>query len=140
MFFKLHSFYRQLSQFSVRLVSKKLSASCFGNSGSLTNLSNSPLRIGHHMTSKNSRRDLFNGSVPSPFGILPIERRRTFFTSTRNAQEVKSNSTQKTIETHKIISSETENPFNDHKNNNLNLMFPLLTGEELKAFDSSVYE
>jgi hypothetical protein len=133
MFFKLHSFYRQFSQFSIRLATKKLST-VTGNSLSLTSMSGSPLRI-RHGASKN-RSEFFTG-MPSPFGIeLQFQQKRSFYRTSSSKQQTPS----KVNLESPTLSVKHGDIVPEAQCDNLNYIFPLLTGEELRAFDSSVYE
>lgn len=134
--FKFIHIYRQLSQYSLRLLSKKI-VNTAGNSLSISSLTSSPRKA--------SKRGLLNlrGSL-TPFGIasaiqnqqvggfsklLPKRNYSDSITCTEN--EFVTNNPENCInKTQYSTPSETGN----------DSLFPLLTGEELKAFDSSVYE
>ena len=132
MFFKINSFYRRFSYFSLRLLGKKFIST---NVNSFQLASNSPLRA--------SKARKFNNlkGVPSPFGIeqrqrqghLKLINKRRY--STTNPEGIVT-STSLSLRSTKTPPLEKQHSINE----SLNLMFPLLTGEELKAFDSSVYE
>lgn len=138
MFFKLNSFYRQFSYCSLRLLGKKLINTTTSNSFQLTG--NSPLKT-------NKVRKFSLKGIPSPFGIehsrqqlrnLNLIYKRRYCTTNWHGI-ITSTSTSK---------NNLKNGKNPIRGGNENLMtvesldkiFPLLTGEELKAFDSSVFE
>lgn len=80
---------------------------------------------------------------PTPFGIVTIERLEP---KLKYSSKISATSSKR--EREQINLSKTQSEFKDKidvettKNYepSIDLMFPLLTGEELKAFDSSVYE
>ena len=126
MFFKLNSFYKQFTQISLRLISKKL-ISATGPSLQFSTLTNSPLKRG------NNRISGFISIRPTPFGIVTID---------RIEPKLKYSKTSTTFKKVKVSDqNESENVQKIEKyEKSIDLMFPFLTGEELKAFDSSVYE
>lgn len=78
---------------------------------------------------------------PTPFGIVTIKRpelklkytRRNYVTVTAESSKTEPmNAAIEAVNEGKIYEKEYERSIDD--------MFPYLTGEELKAFDSSVYE
>lgn len=127
--FKFTHIYRQLSQYSLRLISKKL-ISTAGNSLPVSSLTSSPSKAG--------RRGFISlrGS-PTPSGLINMKQRdgplkllpKRSYTTTCNESAQ--------INTETCINSTQSRA---HIIPTIDLMFPLLTGEELKAFDSSVYE
>lgn len=139
MFFKLNSLYRQFSQISLRLITKKF-ISTAGNSLPLSSIKNSPLRNGK--TTKN--RIGMVSLRPTPFGIITIKRpepklkysKRNYVTTTLESDSAEPvNFTaipMEVVNEEKLKEKEYER--------SIDVMFPYLTGEELKAFDSSVYE
>lgn len=136
MFFKLNSIYRHFSQISLRLLTKKI-ISTTGNSLPLSSLTSSPLR--HRKRGKN--RIGLGNLRPTPFGIVTIERPEPklkyskITTCDENSQEEHVNLSSDSREFKYERIREATN-FGE----SIDLMFPLLTAEELKAFDSSVYE
>ena len=137
MFFKLNSFYRQFSHFSLRLFGKKLLTSS-SNSFPLSSLTNSPLRGGR--TNKIRKPFLMFKGCPTPFGIVPIKKKDFYNKLVGKSKEKLDNNLNENVHHNEpeIISHSNSNS-NSHRNH-IDLMFPLLTGEELKAFDSSVFE
>lgn len=137
MFFKLKSFYRQFSHISLRLISKKL-INTTGTSLPFSSLTNSPLRQGKRA---NNRIGII-AMRPTPFGIVTIERLEP---KLKYSSKI---STSSKSEKEQVNLSNNQNEFKDeilkekinNFESNIDLMFPFLTGEELKAFDSSVYE
>jgi hypothetical protein len=136
MLFKFNSIYRQFSHISLRLITKKLINST-GNSLQFSSLTNSPLRQGK----RGNNRIGIMALRPTPFGIVTIE---------RVEPKLKYSKISTSSKEEKVSLSNDESEFEDKsgiegadKNNyerSIDLMFPFLTGEELKAFDSSVYE
>lgn len=134
MFFKLKSIYIQFSHISLRLISKKL-INTTGTSSQFSSLTNSPLRQGKRAYNKIG----IIAMRPTPFGIVTIERLEP---KLKYSSKISTNSKRE---------KEQVNPQNEFKDEifkettknyepSIDLMFPFLTGEELKAFDSSVYE
>lgn len=132
MFFKFNSIYRQFSQISLRLITRKLITNT-GNSLPLSSLTSSPLRNGK----RNRNRIGIMTLRPTPFGIITIERPEP---KLKYSTKIKSNA--KDIKKENVIPYDSELIISeqDGAERSLDLMFPFLTGEELKAFDSSVYE
>lgn len=144
MFFKFQSIYRQFAQLSIRLLNSKL----LSNSNVLLpsiknklNIANSPLR-------PNNRKGILKGGVIS---VFPFERRLLqsghlnllIKRDSNSSEENKINSGSISIfaENNEFIEVlNHSNKSKSHSNCHNYDMFPLLTGEELKAFDSSVYE
>ena len=144
MFFKFQSFYRQFAQLSVRLLNAKLlptSNVLFPSIKNKLNIANSPLRT-------NNKKGILKGGAVS---VFPFERRLLQSGHLNLIIKKESNST----EANKIVSGPISifaennefievlnhgNKSKSHNNYHSYDMFPLLTGEELKAFDSSVYE
>lgn len=72
--------------------------------------------------------------MPSPFGIeLQSQQKRSFYRTSSSKQQTPS---KVNLESPTLSAKHGDIVPDD----NLNYIFPLLTGEELRAFDSSVYE
>ena len=134
MFFKLNSIYRQFSHISLRLITKKLINSTV-NSLPFSSLTSSPLRQGKRANNRIGKMAL----RPTPFGIVTIERlepKLKYSKITTSSKREEANLSNNQIELKDKIGIETTKNYE----RSIDLMFPFLTGEELKAFDSSVYE
>lgn len=147
MFYKFQSFYRQFAQFSIRLLNRKLSSTSIAVLQPIKNnfnVTNSPLRT------KNRTGILKGGGV---ILAVPFERRIQNFQQlqsehlnllikkTRPHQSAaKKEISPKFADTNEFtkLKSACSNP-NHNSYHNFDV-FPLLTGDELKAFDSSVFE
>lgn len=75
--------------------------------------------------------------MPSPFGIeLQTQQKRSFYCTSSTKQHTPS----KVNLESPTLSAKHGDIVPEAQCDNLNYVFPLLTGEELRAFDSSVYE
>lgn len=136
MFFKLNSIYRQFSHISLRLITKKL-VNTTATSLPFSSLTCSPLRQGKRANNRIRLMTL----RPAPFGFVAIERLEPKLKYSKITTNLKR-------EESKLSNSQSHSEFKDkigieatkNYDRSIDLMFPFLTGEELKAFDSSVYE
>ena len=150
MFFKFKGFYRQFSFFSLRLLNKKFLTTSSTATSFPVALTSSP--------SKNRRgfslKSTWKSNNPELRNILQNELRMAY----SQLQQKQSEQSKEKFKNYQMkLSNQTQSNVNknlkhfDHSYNNkpdsvpttengLEFMFPLLTGEELKAFDSSVFE
>lgn len=145
MFFKFKGVYRQFSYFSLRLLNKK-----FLTTSNITtpSFSSSPSKNRKGFLLKNG----WKANNPELRSILQKELRAAY----SQLQMEKAERTKDLIQIYQdkfINQTQSSSTKSVSKNNNkpeatdiinsqksLEFMFPLLTGEELKAFDSSVFE
>lgn len=137
MFFKFKGFYRQFSYVSLRLLNKKFLSTSSTTVNNILANSPSKSRKGFPLkstwkTGNPEFRSFLQSELRSAYSQLQLKQRE----ETREKFQMYQQSLKsKPVETDSLISdNKTTDPLS------LALMFPLLTGEELKAFDSSVFE
>lgn len=144
MLFKFKGFYRQFSYFSLRLLNKKFTSSTTASFP--TALTSSPSKNRRGFSIKNAWKKSINSELKSVLQIelraaysqlqqKQLENAREKFHYYQNALMKQTQSTET-----KTLNHLSNNNRHDKFTSENSLLFPLLTYEELKAFDSSVFE